>query len=75
MFHKNINQGCELGRFLIELKFERHLQVRVQVQRFLFFEFKFEFGKNDQVQVHSPVQNIPNHERIQKILVGDAVLI
>ena len=51
---KVLHQGCELDRFLIE--FKRHLQVRVQ--RFLFFEFKFEFGKNDRVQVHSPVQNI-----------------
>ena len=46
-------QGCELDRFLIELEFKRHWQVRVQ--RFLFF--KFEFGKDD--RVHSPVQNIP----------------
>ena len=55
------NQGCELDRFLIEFKFEfkRHLQVRVQ--RILFFEFKFEFGKTDRVRarVHSSLQNIP----------------
>ena len=53
--------GCELDRFLTEFEFElkRHSQVRVQ--GFLFFEFKFEFGKNDlvRVQVHSPVQKIP----------------
>ena len=47
------SQGCELDRFLME--FKKHLQVRVQVlvQRFIFFEFKFEFGKND--RVHNPV--------------------
>ena len=54
-------QGCELDRFLTEFELKTHLQVRVQ--RFIFFEFKFEFGKNDrvriQVRVHSPVQNIP----------------
>ena len=49
------HQGYELNRFLIE--FKRHLQVRVQVQRSLFFEFKFEFGKND--RVHGLVQKIP----------------
>ena len=50
-------QGCELDQFLTEFKFEfkRYLQVRVQVRvlRILFFEFKFEFGKNDRVQVRS----------------------
>ena len=48
------HQGCELDRFLIKFTFvfKRHLQVRVQ--RFLLFEF----GKNDQVRVHSPFQNI-----------------
>ena len=47
-------QGCELDRFLTEFKFEfmRYLQVRVQVRvlRILFFEFTFEFSKNDRVQ-------------------------
>ena len=38
-------QSCKLDRFLTEFEFElkRHLQGRVQ--GFLFFEFKFEFGK------------------------------
>ena len=40
------HHGCELDRFLTE--FERYLQV--QVLRILFFEFIFEFGKNDRVQ-------------------------
>ena len=52
-FHTNY-QGCELDRFLTEFKFEfkRYLQVRVEVRvlRILFFEFKFELGKNDRVQ-------------------------
>ena len=39
-------QGCELNRLLTEFEFKRYLQVRVL--RF-FFEFKFEFGKNDRV--------------------------
>ena len=55
----DMDERSELDRFLIEFKFEckRHLHVRVQ--RFLFFEFKFEFGKNDQVRVHNPIQLIP----------------
>ena len=52
------HQGCALDQFLTEFKieFERYLQVRVQVRvlRILFFEFKFEFGKNDRVRVRSP---------------------
>ena len=51
-------QGCELDRFLTEFKFEfkRYLQVRVQVRvlRIIFFDLKFEFGKNDRVRVRSP---------------------
>ena len=45
-------RDCELDRFLTEFKFEfmSYLQVRVQVLRILFFEFKFEFGENDRVQ-------------------------
>ena len=49
-------QGCELDRFSTEFEFKRYLQIRVQVGvlRILFFEFRFEFGKNDQVRVRSP---------------------
>ena len=42
----NVNQGCELDRFLTEFKFEfkKYLQVRVPVRvlRILFFVFKFQ---------------------------------
>ena len=47
------NQGCELDRFLTEFELQRYLQVRVP--RILFFELKFEFGKNNRVfRVRSP---------------------
>ena len=35
-----------------KFEFKRYLQVRVL--RIIFFEFKFEFGKNDRVRVRSP---------------------
>ena len=57
----SIHQDCKFDRFLTEFKFafKRYLQVQVQVRvlRTSFFEFKFEFGKNDRVQrvrVRSP---------------------
>ena len=57
MIRVGVRQGCELDRFLTELKKYLQVQVQVRVLRILFFEF--EFGKNDrvwrvQVQVRSP---------------------
>ena len=46
-------QGSELDRFSTEFESYLYLQIRVQVLRILFFEFKFEFGKNDRVQERS----------------------
>ena len=63
-FYYDLQQGCELDRFLSKFKFEftKFLQVRVQVRVLRFnifeFEFKFEFGKITSSSCSSSAQHL-----------------